>query len=65
MMMKPTVEVRDDGVYSIEPIMSFGDEVSLSGGYYAQEHLVLTKEAFCECYEKWILNKEVGDGELC
>ena len=45
--MKENLEVRDNALYRITPRPDIGENV-------VQEHLVLTKEAFIQCYEKWI-----------
>ena len=45
--MKENLEFRDDALYRITPRPDIGENV-------CQVHLVLTKEAFIQCYEKWI-----------
>jgi hypothetical protein len=48
------VVVTDDSVYVDTPIPGHGENTF-------NRQLVMTKEAFIECYEKWIANKEEDD----
>lgn len=44
-----------DLLYKHTPLPQYGDGI-------AKVELVMTKEVFIECYNKWIKGKEVEDG---
>ena len=52
--------VEDDAVY-VETMI--GDPCGFVST--ASRQLIMTKEAFIECYRRWILNREDNDGQLC
>lgn len=53
-MFEPTILIEDDKVYVIVPQPQYGENV-------CQSSLVMTKEVFKQCYEKWILNDTDGE----
>ena len=46
---------ENDGLYSLTKLYSMGNLVD------CRRQLVMSKEVFIKCYEKWILNKEDPD----
>lgn len=56
--MKPTLEFRGDDLYLVEPVVGYGD-----GALVCRQTLVMTKDIFIACYNKWIKEEEDGKSD--
>ena len=54
-MTSERLEFEKDNLYRYTPLPQYGENM------YEKE-LVMTKEAFIECYSRWIIGSEVDNG---
>ena len=53
--MEPTLEFSGDNLYLVEPVVGYSDS-----DLVCKQTLVMTKEIFIACYNKWIKEEEDG-----
>lgn len=53
-MTSERLEFENDNLYHYIPLPQYGEGV-------CKKELVMTKEAFIECYKRWIIGSEVED----
>ncbi len=56
--MKPTLEFRGDDLYLEEPVVGYSDSYPI-----CRQTLVMTKDVFITCYNKWIKEEEDGKND--
>jgi hypothetical protein len=56
--MKPTLEFRGDDLYLVEPVVGYSDSATI-----CRQTLVMTKDVFVACYNKWIKEEEDGTND--
>jgi len=54
-MTSERLEFEKDNLYRYTPLPQYGEDM------YKRE-LVMTKEAFIECYNRWVMGSVVEDG---
>ena len=53
---KPTIKIENDACYKVQEVATFEDKHNV----FVNE-LIITKEAFIECYNKWIKDGDTDD----
>ena len=56
--MKSTLEFRGDDLYLVEPVAGYS-----GGAPICKQTLVMTKDVFIACYNKWIKEEEDGKND--
>ena len=51
--MKPTLEFSGDNLYLVEPVVGYAGDDQV-----CKQTLVMTKDIFIACYNKWIKEEE-------
>ena len=51
--MEPTLEFHGDNLYLVEPVVGY-----TNGTHICKQTLVMTKDVFIACYNKWIKEEE-------
>lgn len=54
----PKIEVREDGIYKVQNVATYQDDPRHK--VFVNE-IMITKEAFIEAYNKWILSGNTGN----